>query len=313
MTIAALCLNLCNYEKYDMKLVAGSDPVNLVRTVSGDAAELPFSLSLDKLERETYNSGKEKALTAVIAMRHGESTGLAAVGVNHPYFFHQYGIYLFDLGQVPSGEDYVRLKVTVSKFRVPVFIGLVLMIASSVFLLACAVAQLWRRKKKGLFAVLLLVMAASVALIMTRMNPMLRSAEVPPILRSVWFLPHVIAYVVSYALMACACIAAFTAMVKHDTDSHAGEIFAAGLSLYTLGLVLGVFWAHYAWGSFWSWDIKETLALITWAYGMGLLPFLRPLRTRPGVVFFLTTVFMLLLLLCWFGPSLFRLGGMHSY
>lgn len=37
-----------------------------------------------------------------------------------------------------------------------------------------------------------------------------------------------------------------------------------GFVFLTLGIVTGSVWAHYAWGSYWSWDPKETWSLITW-------------------------------------------------
>jgi cytochrome c-type biogenesis protein CcsB len=37
-----------------------------------------------------------------------------------------------------------------------------------------------------------------------------------------------------------------------------------GFPLLALNLILGAYWANYAWGHFWSWDPKETSALITW-------------------------------------------------
>lgn len=39
---------------------------------------------------------------------------------------------------------------------------------------------------------------------------------------------------------------------------------SVGFPLMTLGLISGAFWANIAWGSYWSWDPKETWALITW-------------------------------------------------
>ena len=47
---------------------------------------------------------------------------------------------------------------------------------------------------------------------------------------------------------------------------RAGEI---GLPFLTLGIVLGSFWAQVAWGDYWSWDPKETWALVTWLLVMG--------------------------------------------
>lgn len=37
-----------------------------------------------------------------------------------------------------------------------------------------------------------------------------------------------------------------------------------GFWLLTLGIITGAVWANSAWGSYWSWDPKETWSLITW-------------------------------------------------
>jgi cytochrome c-type biogenesis protein CcsB len=43
---------------------------------------------------------------------------------------------------------------------------------------------------------------------------------------------------------------------------HQGVVL--GFVLLSLGIMTGSVWAHYAWGSYWSWDPKETWSLITW-------------------------------------------------
>src|SRR3989304_1122534 len=44
-----------------------------------------------------------------------------------------------------------------------------------------------------------------------------------------------------------------------------------GFPLLTLGIITGSIWAEYAWGSYWSWDPKETWSLITWFLYAALL------------------------------------------
>jgi len=54
-----------------------------------------------------------------------------------------------------------------------------------------------------------------------------------------------------------------------------------GLVFLGLGILTGAVWAHYAWGSYWSWDPKETWSLITWLI-FALLLHLRRLRGWEG-------------------------------
>ncbi len=46
---------------------------------------------------------------------------------------------------------------------------------------------------------------------------------------------------------------------------------AIGFPMLTLGVILGAFWGHVAWGRYWAWDPKETWAFITWLIFAGFL------------------------------------------
>jgi cytochrome c-type biogenesis protein CcsB len=47
-------------------------------------------------------------------------------------------------------------------------------------------------------------------------------------------------------------------------DNVSYRIIGLGFPLLTIGIISGAVWANEAWGSYWSWDPKETWALITW-------------------------------------------------
>jgi ABC-type transport system involved in cytochrome c biogenesis permease subunit len=47
-------------------------------------------------------------------------------------------------------------------------------------------------------------------------------------------------------------------------DELSYKAVAVGFPLLTLGILTGAAWANYAWGTYWSWDPKETWSLITW-------------------------------------------------
>ncbi len=47
-------------------------------------------------------------------------------------------------------------------------------------------------------------------------------------------------------------------------DQISYRLFGIGFPLFTLGILSGAVWANSAWGSYWSWDIKETASLINW-------------------------------------------------
>ncbi|MBI5180345.1 MAG: cytochrome c biogenesis protein CcsA, partial [Nitrospirae bacterium] len=47
-----------------------------------------------------------------------------------------------------------------------------------------------------------------------------------------------------------------------DEINHRAIIF--GYMLFTLGIITGSIWAEYTWGSYWSWDTKQTLSAVVW-------------------------------------------------
>jgi cytochrome c-type biogenesis protein CcsB len=84
-----------------------------------------------------------------------------------------------------------------------------------------------------------------------------------------------------------------------------------GFPFLTLTIILGAVWAETAWGSYWSWDPKETASLVTWLiYGAYLHA--RVMRGwRGNRAAWLLVIGFLATLLTYFGNLIF--GGLHSY
>jgi len=101
-----------------------------------------------------------------------------------------------------------------------------------------------------------------------------------PALQSNWLTYHVITCFLAYSAFAVSfgvsIIYLFKAGKKEDIDSTGffptllslDEIIyktvAIGFPLLSVGIITGAVWANYAWGTYWSWDPKETWSLITW-------------------------------------------------
>ena len=125
-----------------------------------------------------------------------------------------------------------------------------------------------------------------------------------PALKSNWLLMHVTVMMLSYAALLCGCLFSITYLIlnffidfnfifnkksvlnykikinnilnKEDIlsknissimlilDNLSYRILGFGFPLLTMGLLSGAIWANQTWGSYWSWDPKETWALITW-------------------------------------------------
>jgi cytochrome c-type biogenesis protein CcsB len=97
-----------------------------------------------------------------------------------------------------------------------------------------------------------------------------------------------------------------------SVDNLSYRTIGLGFPLLTIGIISGAVWANEAWGSYWSWDPKETWALITW------LVFASYLHTRitkswqgkgPAL---LAAVGFIVVWICYLGVN-FLGKGLHSY
>ena len=80
-----------------------------------------------------------------------------------------------------------------------------------------------------------------------------------------------------------------------------------------LGIFIGAIWANVSWGNYWSWDPKETWALITFmVYAVALHGQSLPAMRRPRVYHIYMLLAFLSLLVTYFGVNCF-MSGMHSY
>ncbi|MCK4502621.1 MAG: c-type cytochrome biogenesis protein CcsB [Desulfuromonadales bacterium] len=85
-----------------------------------------------------------------------------------------------------------------------------------------------------------------------------------------------------------------------------------GFPLMTLGIISGAFWANTAWGTYWSWDPKETWALITWFLYAALLHARLTIGWRGRRAALLSIVAFMFLLFTFLGVSLL-LDGYHTF
>jgi len=152
-----------------------------------------------------------------------------------------------------------------------------------------------------------------------------------PALQSYWMKIHVPANFVGYGAFALASMVGVAFLIKDRalkknpdglfaTRLPAKDIFedvmyksiALGFAFFTIATVLGAMWAAEAWGGYWSWDPKETWALIVWLnYAAWLhMRFTKGWRGAPmawwAVIGLFVTTFAFL------GVNMF-LSGLHSY
>ena len=95
-------------------------------------------------------------------------------------------------------------------------------------------------------------------------------------------------------------------------DNISYRVIGLGFPLLTIGIIAGAVWANEAWGSYWSWDPKETWALITWLVFAAYLHarITRGWQGRKPAI--LAAMGFVVVWICYLGVNL--LGkGLHSY
>ena len=152
--------------------------------------------------------------------------------------------------------------------------------------------------------------------------------ELMPALRSNWLAIHVSTAIISYGAFGVSFAVSLMFLLRERmTDSefwhqHVPEsrkldtisyrAVSLGFLFLTIVLVTGAIWAERAWGSYWSWDPKETWSLITWIiYAIFLhLRLNRGWRGRKAAVF--AIVGFLCVIFTYVGVNTL-LAGLHSY
>ena len=177
-------------------------------------------------------------------------------------------------------------------------------------------------------------------------SDMQQASPLVPALRSNWLIMHVTIMMISYATLMLGSLLSilFLVLAQNDIkkkniksstttknillmdannnvakitllesiDNLSYRTIGLGFPLLTIGIIAGAVWANEAWGSYWSWDPKETWALITW------LIFASYLHSRltkswngrkPAI---LASIGFLVVWICYLGVN-FLGKGLHSY
>jgi len=179
-----------------------------------------------------------------------------------------------------------------------------------------------------------LVMAA-VFVLVNLGHPEAHDKTLMPALQSIWFVPHVIVYLIAYALLGASALAALRGLwarstrpagslrvrdkgLKHsfvDELQIANNLVVLGFVFLTAGTLSGMVWAKEAWGHYWTWDPKETWAFLTWALYLVYIHLAchRPMSRRSS--FWFIAGGFAVLLVCWFGLNYMSAGtaSVHTY
>lgn len=95
-------------------------------------------------------------------------------------------------------------------------------------------------------------------------------------------------------------------------DELSYKVIAWGFPFLTAGIITGAIWANYAWGTYWSWDPKETWSLITWFIYAAYLHARITRGWRGRRTAYLSIIGFLAVVFLYWGVS-FVLPGLHAY
>jgi cytochrome c-type biogenesis protein CcsB len=185
----------------------------------------------------------------------------------------------------------------------------------------------YRQKIIGVF----ITPFAFLAIALTSIVPSINAKITPlmPALQSNWLTIHVTTCFFGYAAFAVSFGVSILYLIQERKSSQnessskwlpstavLDEInyksIVIGFPMLTLGIVTGAAWANYAWGSYWSWDPKETWSLITWFVYAAFLHarFTRDWRGTKAAI--LSIVGFAAVLFTYFGVN-YIISGLHSY
>lgn len=203
-----------------------------------------------------------------------------------------------------------------------------------VFILFCIITGLMylyyegRYKNRNMGGFVLLVISAAVGFVFwyeTR-----GAAEIKPLvpaLQSYWMKIHVPANFVGYGAFAMSAMLGVAYILKDKfvnnkvlgrlpdlnvIDDVMYKAIALGFAFFTIATILGAMWAAEAWGGYWSWDPKETWALIVWLNYAAWLHMRLTKGWRGTPMAWWAIIGLFVTLFAFLGVNMF-LSGLHSY
>ena len=163
-------------------------------------------------------------------------------------------------------------------------------------------------------------------------EPMQSAAPLVPALQSNWLMMHVSMMMLSYSTLILGSLLSILFLVLTNTkkfnsfnnektsqkqllesiDNWSYRTIGLGFPFLTIGIIAGAVWANEAWGSYWSWDPKETWALITW---LVFAAYIHARLTQGWIgkkAAILGSVGFIVVWICYLGVN-FLGQGLHSY
>lgn len=201
-----------------------------------------------------------------------------------------------------------------------------------VFILFCLITallylhyeQLFKTRQLGGFVLVVINAAVGFILWYTFDRHANEIQPLVPALQSYWMKIHVPANFIGYGAFSLAAMVAGAYLLAkrgilasrlpapHVLDDLMYKAIAVGFAFFTIATILGAMWAAEAWGGYWSWDPKETWALIVWLNYAAWLHLRLMKGLRGSMLAWWALVGLLVTTFAFLGVNMF-LSGLHSY
>ena len=288
----------------------------------GHDVQLPFSIRLDSFDIEYYPDSRMPSDYISAVAVDGEPV---TISMNHILKRGGYRFYQADYDEDGAGSI---LAVSHDPWGVGItYTGYLLLLAcmiayffdpDSAFRAARAALRKRRepgRKRKIWTWVLV---GGSITLLVLWLVKVFPKGNLMPVLRSPLLVIHVVPIIISYTLFALTTVLGLIGVLLPAEKSErmrsvSLSVLYPAVFLLTFGTFLGGVWANISWGNYWSWDPKETWALITlMIYSFPLHGDALPVFRNPRFFHAFCIVAFLAVLVTYYGVNLL-LGGIHSY
>jgi len=201
-----------------------------------------------------------------------------------------------------------------------------------VFVLFCLITallylhyeQLFKTKQLGGFVLVVINAAVGFILWYTFERDAASIQPLVPALQSYWMKIHVPANFIGYGSFSLAAMVASAYLLARKgylasrlpalevLDDIMYKSIAIGFAFFTIATILGAMWAAEAWGGYWSWDPKETWALIVWLNYAAWLHLRMVKGLRGPILAWWALIGLLVTTFAFLGVNMF-LSGLHSY
>jgi len=184
--------------------------------------------------------------------------------------------------------------------------------------------HLYQTRQIGPFVMLVISAAVGFLLWYTVKRDAAEIQPLVPALQSWWMKIHVPANFIGYGTFSLSAMVGVAYLVKSKgwlvdrlpslevLDDVMYKAITVGFAFFTIATILGALWAADAWGGYWSWDPKETWALIVWLNYAAWLHMRLMKGLRGQVAAWWAVIGLLVTTFAFLGVNMF-LSGLHSY